>query len=91
MRGRGRVFNFFIYLVEKSACGQVAGDEKNTSCAKAPMNRSASNATLAKEPCPTMLKDEKQIAFFASCFFPDLRMESMSIGAERMISFCLIM
>ena len=36
--------------------------KKRTSCAKAPMNRSASNATVAREPYPMMLKSDEQIS-----------------------------
>ena len=45
---------------------------KRTSCAKAPMNRSASNATVVREVYPMMLKEmEKEMAVFffgTACF-----------------------
>ena len=42
--------------LRKSACCQVASGTKHTSCAKAPMHRSISNATEVREPYPMMLE-----------------------------------
>ena len=51
-----RVFDLLVCLYEKSACCQVASGKKRTSCAKAPMYRSVSNATVVNKPYPMMLE-----------------------------------
>ena len=68
----------------------MASGKKRTFCAEALMNRSASSASVTKEPYPMIMRGERTTDYVSNFLYPNFRKNLVGVQVQQSNSLCLI-